>query len=80
MVGWKLFLKGINRLWKELSSGAIAVLLRQKLETFKLNGKNIVENLTLSQSGIFRGKFEEKRKQTQSDNILGNRRGKSCSV
>ena len=54
MVGWKLFLKGINRLWKELSSGAIAVLLRQKLKTFKLNGKNIVENLTLFQSDIFR--------------------------
>jgi len=80
MVGWKLFLKGINRLWKELSSGAIEVLLRQKLETFRLNGKNIAESLILSQSGIFRGRFEEKKRQAQSDNILGNRRGKGCSV
>jgi hypothetical protein len=63
MVGWKLSLKGINRLWKELSSGAIEVLLRQKLKTFKLNGKSIAENLTLSQSGIFRGRLEEKRRQ-----------------
>lgn len=80
MVGWKLFLKGINRLWKELSNGAIEVLLRQKLKMFKLNGKNIAENLTLSQSDIFRGRFEEKRRQTQSDNIFGNRWSKDCGV
>jgi exonuclease VII large subunit len=80
MVGWKLSLKGINRLWKELSSGAIEVLLRQKLETFKLNGKSIAENLTLSQSGIFRRKFEEKKRKAQSDTIFGNRRSKGCSV
>jgi len=60
MVGLKLFLKGIKRLWKELFDGATTVLLRQKLKMFKSNGKNIVENLTLSQSGIFRGRFEEK--------------------
>jgi len=80
MVGLKLFLKGIKRLWKELSNGAIEVLLGQKLRTFKSNGKNILENLTLSQSDIFRGRFEEKGKQVQSDNIPGNRRGKGCGV
>jgi hypothetical protein len=80
MAGWKLFLKGINSLWKELSNGAIEVLLRQKLKMFKLNGRNILENLTLSQSDIFRRRFEEKRRQAKSDNILGNRWGKGCGV
>jgi len=55
MAGLKLFLKEIKRLWKELSDGAIEVLLRQRLKMFKLNGKNILENLTLSPSDIFRG-------------------------
>ncbi len=80
MVGLRLFLKGMNRLWKELSDGAIEVLLRQKLSTFTSNGKNILENLTPSQSDIFRRRFEEKGRQAQSDNILGDRRGKGCGV
>jgi hypothetical protein len=36
--------------------------------------------LTPSQSDIFRRRFEEKGRQVQSDNILGDRRGKGCGV
>jgi len=57
MVGLKQFLKEIKKLWKELSDGAIEVLPRQRLKTFTSNEKNILENLTPSQSDIFRGKI-----------------------